>query len=460
MNRPQSDERCANRRRPLPRSPGVIAICLVALACTSPLSAPTPTRSPAPAATRTGRGEVRPSEPPRERPAELTVRNVGKAPVRVLISRGPAMPRIASPGGLMLTARDGSFIARAAQGEVWRVEHAGRRVRAIRPDGVATVWIDPPLVARSVGDALLSLGDKPYRGDFAFFGGDSGVLVVNDVAIDDYLRGVVPLEIGTQAIADSAAIQAQAVAARSYAYTHLSNESARFYDLTDGVSDQVYGGVPVETAVSSEAVETTRTLVLKYNGRVVNAPYHSTCGGATAAASEVWRSGDEPYLRSVSDRIPDTDRYYCEDAPRFRWTRTLDGAMVNAALARYLAAFTSVPGHTPGIARDVAVTARTASGRVATITITTDRGNFVLRGNDIRYVLRQPGGALLSSTDFSATIDRTRDGVISLLTLRGRGYGHGVGMCQSGAIGRARAGQNFRAILQAYYPGTAVGPPE
>jgi stage II sporulation protein D len=378
----------------------------------------------------------------------------------VLLSQGAPVARITSPGGFVLTAFDGSFIARAAPRESWRIDHEGRRVRAVGPDGVATDWVAPALVARSIGNSLFSLGDKPYRGDFAFYGGDSGVLAVNDVSIDDYLRGVVPLEIGTEAAADSAAIQAQAVAARSYAYTHLTNEPARSYDLTDRVTDQVYGGVAAETAAGSEAVETTRTLLLKYNGRVVNAPYHSTCGGATAAASEVWRSGDEPYLRSVSDRIPGTDRYYCEDAPRFRWTRTLDGPMVNAALARYLAAFTSVRGNAPGVARDVGVTARTASGRVAAITITTSRGNFVLHGNDIRYVLRQPGGALLNSTDFSATVDRGRDGAISLLTLRGKGYGHGVGMCQSGAIGRARRGQDFREILQTYYPGTVVGPSE
>lgn len=396
----------------------------------------------------------------RERPLDPAARQVGDAPIRVLISQAGATVRIASPDGFMLTSLAGSFIARAAQREVWRIEHDGRRVRAIGPDGLATDWTGPALVARSIGNSVLSLGNKPYRGDFAFYGGDSGVLAVNDVPIDDYLRGVVPLEIGTQATADSAAIQAQAVAARSYAYTHLTNEPAQFYDVTDRVTDQVYGGVSVETAAATEAVETTRTLLLKYNGRVVNAPYHSTCGGATAAASEVWRSGDEPYLRSVSDRIPGTDRYYCDGAPRFRWTRTLDGAMVNAALASYLAKFTSVPGNASGIARDIGVTARTASGRVATITITTNRGNFVLRGNDIRYVLRQPGGALLNSTDFSATIARGRDGAISLLTLRGKGYGHGVGMCQSGAIGRARSGEDFRAILETYYPGTAVGPLE
>jgi stage II sporulation protein D len=195
--------------------------------------------------------------------------------------------------------------------------------------------------------ALLSVGGAPYRGDVALYASDTGILVVNVVKIDDYLRGVVPLEIGTRSDADSAAVQAQAVTARSYAYVHLTTEPARVYDVTGGVLDQVYGGVAAETPVASEAVESTRTLVLKFAGRVVNAPYHSTCGGSTATASEIWRSNDEPYLQRVSDQIPGTGRYYCDISPRFRWTKSFDGSTLNAALAQYLATYTSVPGRTP-----------------------------------------------------------------------------------------------------------------
>jgi stage II sporulation protein D len=81
----------------------------------------------------------------------------------------------------------------------------------------------------------------------------------------------------------------------------------------------------------------------------------------------------------------------------------------------------------------------------------------VLRGNDIRYVLRAPGGEILNSTAFKVQVATGRDGAVSQLVLRGTGYGHGVGMCQWGAIGRARAGQDFRTILRTYYPGTSVG---
>jgi stage II sporulation protein D len=394
----------------------------------------------------------------RDRTSAGVVKNAGEATIRVLLSSSAKTARLSSPSGIMLSKGDGSLVARAFANDVWRVEHDGRRVRAIRPDGVATVWIDGPVFARAMGTALLSVDAKPYRGDVAFYGGDSGVVVVNVLKIDDYLRGVVPLEIGTTADADSAAVQAQAITARSYAYIHLSGDPRRTYDLTGGTLDQVYGGVAVETSVSSQAVESTRTLVLKYAGRVVNAPYHSTCGGATAAASEIWRTNDEPYLQRVSDRIPGSERFYCDIAPRFRWTRSLDAATLNAAVAQYLANYTSVPQRTPGLVRDVTIGSHTPSGRVGTVTITTDRGNFVLRGNDARFVLRAPGGEILNSTYFSLETTPGANGSLSRLTLRGMGYGHGVGMCQWGAIGRARAGQDFRTILRTYYPGTTVGP--
>lgn len=404
---------------------------------------------------------VGPAQPAPERVRSgRLVQDAGDKTIRVLLSSKTATARIVSPSGLMFTHADGSLVARVSANQVWRLEHEGRRVRAVRPDGVGTVWSDEPVVARADANGLLSVDGKPYRGDMAFAGTDSGLSVVNVVKIDDYLRGVVPLEIGTIAPDDSAAVQAQAVTARSYAYIHLSTDPRQSFDLTGGTLDQVYGGVAVETPVSSEAVESTRTQVLKYAGRVVNAPYHSTCGGTTAAASEIWRSNDEPYLQRVSDRIPGSSRYYCDLAPRFRWTRTIEGPALTAALAQYLPTYASVPNRTPGIPREVTIGSHTPSGRVGTVTITTDRGNFVVRGNDMRFVLRPPNGEILNSTYFSIETTSAPDGSIARLTLHGMGYGHGVGMCQSGAIGRARAGQDYRTILRTYYPGTTVGPVE
>jgi stage II sporulation protein D len=230
------------------------------------------------------------------------------------------------------------------------------------------------------------------------------------------------------------------------------------FDLLSTVADQVYGGADAERPFSNLAVSRTLGLIIKYNGRPVSAPYHSTCGGETAEADEVWRSGNEPFLKRVSDRIPGTtDKYYCDISPRFSWTRTFTGDEIDAGVRAYLAAYTSVPASGAGHVRDATVESRTPSGRVGRLIIAAERGNFALRGNDIRYVLRTPGGEILNSTYFSVVSELRRDGGLARLVVKGNGYGHGIGMCQWGAIGRARAGQSARAILAAYYPGTTVG---
>ncbi|HEV8233125.1 MAG TPA: SpoIID/LytB domain-containing protein [Gemmatimonadaceae bacterium] len=392
-----------------------------------------------------------------ERPVPGGSRNASDRTLRVgLVTSGT--PTLKAGGDWELYAADAErLVARVPAGETWRIERNGSRLRGIGPDGIASAWQGGSLVARARGSALIAVNGKHYRGELLFVQGDNGISVVNRVRMDDYLRGVVPLEIGTSDDRDIEAVKAQAVTARSYAYVHVGNRTARPYDVSASVNDQLYGGADAETAVANAAVNATRGVVLQYEGRVVNAPYHSACGGSTAAAEEIWRTNSEPYLQRVSDQIPGTDRFYCDIAPRFRWTRTLDGETLRAALVRYLATYTATPGGYPGTPRDVQVDTRTPSGRVGTLKIATDRGNYVLRGNDIRYVLRAPGGEILNSTSFNVEATTGRDGAITRLVLRGTGYGHGVGMCQWGAIGRARAGQDFHTILRTYYPGTTVG---
>jgi stage II sporulation protein D len=296
---------------------------------------------------------------------------------------------------------------------------------------------------------------KRYRGELVISTTDSGLLVVNRVSMDDYLRGVVPLEIGNRTSAEMAAVQAQAVAARTYAYKHLS--SARAFDMYATVQDQVYGGVDAEKPLSDTAITTTADVVVLYNGQPITTPYHSTCGGSTAGVSEVWYDQpDQPYLRPVSDRIPGTNNYYCDPSPRFAWTQAYDAAGLRAVMEKYLAAYTNAPKSGLGKITDVREQGRTASGRVAALIVQTESGSYTLRGNDIRFVLRDPKGAILNSTFFTFTRE-TNAGEVSSLTVNGRGYGHGIGMCQWGAIGRARAGQSYRTILETYYPGTTIG---
>jgi stage II sporulation protein D len=351
----------------------------------------------------------------------------------------------------------GTRIGHGRRGEQWLLERerGGVRVRAVASEGGMTTWTRAMSVT---SEAPLTIGLKRYRGRFVVLPVDSGLMVVNHLRMEDYLRGVVPMEIGKLGARDSAAMQAQAVAARSYTYVRLSDPTPRAFDLRPTTSDQVYGGIGAETDVANDAIDATRGMVLMYNGRVVDAPFYSTCGGSTADAAEVWNGPGSPYLKRVSDQIPNSPRYYCDQAARFRWTRTISGSQINAALAQYLRNYASAPASGPGNTRAISVQNRGASGRVAVIQIETDRGVFPVRGDDIRSVLRVPGGEPLSSTYFSLAPEYDRDGLLKSMTIRGQGYGHGVGMCQWGAIGRARAGQSFLEIIGTYYPGTTVGP--
>jgi stage II sporulation protein D len=311
------------------------------------------------------------------------------------------------------------------------------------------------LVVRPETGSFVQWNGKRYRGELLISATDSGLLVVNRLPMDDYLRGVVPLEIGNRTSAEMAAVQAQAVAARTYAYKHLSD--ARPFDMYATVQDQVYGGVDAETPLSDAAITTTSDVVVLYNGQPITTPYHSTCGGSTAGVTEVWYDQpDQPYLRPVSDRIPGTNNYYCDPSPRFSWTQGYDAAGLRAVMEKYLASYTNAPKTNIGRITGVREQGRTPSGRVAALTVQTETGSYTLRGNDIRFVLRDPKGAILNSTLFSLST-ATSGGEVSSLTLNGRGYGHGIGMCQWGAIGRARAGQNYRTILETYYPGTTIG---
>lgn len=304
----------------------------------------------------------------------------------------------------------------------------------------------------------MTVNGKRYRGHLVLAAPDGGISLVNHLPLDDYLRSVVGTEMGARARSDSAALQAQAVAARSFAYLKLNGRGD--FDIRASVNDQAYGGVDAENGAASEAVDATAGLMIRYQGRVASVFYHSTCGGSTAEPPEVWRMAGQPYLQAVSDRIGSTNRYYCDAAPRFRWTRSWNASELNEVVAQYLRNYsaTAIPTGGPGEVRHVAVNGRTKSGRAATTDIETVRGAYSVRGDDIRYVLRTSGGETLPSTYFSVEPEYGQDGILAKITVRGQGYGHGIGMCQWGALGRARAGQSFRQILGTYYPGTTVGP--
>lgn len=377
------------------------------------------------------------------------------SPLLVAIVAGT--PTISATTEFRWSEGGGSLLARGRRGESWRLERErGRdRVRAVRPDGSATDW-SSTLVGAVSGDGFMTLKGARYRGQLMVVPHGDSLVVVNRVPLEEYLRSVVAVEMGPRIARDSAALQAQAVAARSYAVIRMGNRE-RGFDVYSSVLDQAYRGLDVENSAATAAVERTRGLVLFHDGRVADAVYSSTCGGSTAEAGEVWGTRTAPYLQRVSDRIGDSDRYYCDIAPRFRWTHEMSSTELNANLSGYLARYAAVPAGGPGVARQLFIADTTPSGRVGTLMVETDRASFALRGNDIRFVMRTSGGAILNSTYFSVESKHADGGLAGGVVFRGRGYGHGVGMCQWGAIGRSRAGQSFRTILATYYPGTSLG---
>lgn len=375
--------------------------------------------------------------------------------VRIALDGSPPNSRLSATGEWTLFFPGiSSPAARLSQGQELTVSRNGATLTLSPQSDLRTA--PGQVIARPLGEgSFVTWNGKRYRGDLSISATDTGLLVVNQLPMDSYLRGVVPLEIGNRTAAEMAAVQAQAVAARTYAYKHLI--ATRAFDMYSTVQDQVYGGVDAEKPQSDDAITSTADVVVLYNGQPITTPYHSTCGGSTAAVSEVWYDQpDQPYLRPVSDRIPGTSHFYCDPSPRFSWTQSYDGAGLRAVMEKYLAAYTNAPKTNLGRITSVKTQGHTPSGRIAALTIQTESGSYTLKGNDIRFVLRDPKGTILNSTFFDYTTS-TNGGAVSNLTINGRGYGHGIGMCQWGAIGRARAGQNYRTILETYYPGTTIG---
>jgi stage II sporulation protein D len=393
--------------------------------------------------------------PEPERPLE---RQAGEPSIRVALSLSAPTVTIGATGAWRVYAADGrTLLYRPSARDSWRFDPVGGRVRGSSQSGFSMAARSGGVVLRPVDStAFLFFNRKRYRGEIVIVPAGAALLVVNGLGLESYLRGVVPLEIGVRTQSELAAVKAQAVAARSYAHTRIRISRARPFDLVGTVMNQVYGGADAETALTDGAIAETRGLGLHYARQPIDAPYSASCGGNTAAGGELFPGGDRPYLRSVSDRIPGSDAHYCDIYPRREWTRTIEARQVNASLEKYLREHIAGLRGNPGRAISIDEAGRTRSGRIEGLRIRTDRGSHFLRGNSARFVVRPANGEILPSTYFSAESVRAANGGLLRVVFKGRGNGHGVGMCQWGAIGRARAGQSWETILQTYYPGTRL----
>ena len=375
--------------------------------------------------------------------------------------RGRTIPRSAvevqCAGPFRWTDPAGKTLLRGKGGEPWTVTASsvgirlnGPGLRRVFPSSRVTMKPDRPTdsviirqLARGVGFTWSSFSDREVRGQLEISVAGRAVRAVNRVGLEEYLRGVVPAEMPARF--PSEALKAQAVLARTYALFQRDVRRPHRrdgYDLCDEQHCQVYGGVPLENEKTNEVLEATRGLVLRYKNLPVHAVYSSHCGGASQSGGEIgW--GDVPYWGSATDGEFCAPSRFVEDV-KHRWVRLTWAEDVGRRLKTK---------KDIGPLVSIAVTARGASGRATEVTARGEKGTLVLdRESEIRRLF---GLAMLRGTGFDV-FPVFRAGRPAYFLVEGRGWGHGVGMCQSGAAGRAESGQDFKEILAHYFPGSAL----
>ena len=289
----------------------------------------------------------------------------------------------------------------------------------------------PAILVSSYADGALSVNGSRYRGQLLIRRLGVEISVLNLVPVEHYLYSV----LGSESYASwpEAALDAQAIIARSYALWRMAQRRDEPFDLVATVTDQSYLGIAKENPRLSAAVDRTEGIVLLYQMKLFRCYYHSTCGGATEAVQNVF---PDPPLLPLSS-VPCA---FCKDSPHYRWHCQISKAELADALRRGGTALSRLAS--------LEVATRTPSGRVQDLAVdSSDGAKLAMRAGDFRL---RVGPRRLPSTWFEI-----RD-LGAAYEFRGRGWGHGVGLCQWGSKGMAEAGRSATAILQHYYPGATL----
>ncbi|MBQ7503626.1 SpoIID/LytB domain-containing protein [bacterium] len=344
---------------------------------------------------------------------------------------------------------------------------------------------------------------ESYRGILCLSlkkGTKSYLELINRLALEDYLKGVVPCEAPDTFHPE--ALKTMACIARSYALCNLRRHEADGFDLCSRVHCQKYGGADKESDAVSEQIESTAGEVLYFGKLIANSNYFSTCGGSGEEPGSIWQNqaNSYPYMKTYSDTkdaapwyeysyksynddveldgekfkaLADKDgfiensaviekkfRYFIDSKPdcfcsgsnRFRWTAELTVEDFNSKLKESLPKLCGAKAEDIGAVTELKVAKRTKGGRCAEFDIVTDKGSFKVLGDEVRWIVSQGSVNSLSLNSALFYVDMDDKHV----TFTGGGWGHGVGMCQYGMNGRAMAGNTYKDIISYYYPGCAV----
>jgi stage II sporulation protein D len=273
------------------------------------------------------------------------------------------------------------------------------------------------------------IGNSSFRGKIeAIWKSKNEFLIVNHLSMEDYLVGLIGSEMYPGWPME--ALKAQAVAARTYALHHV-DAAKRYgmrndYDVTNTVLSQVYEGAHKEDWRAHQACVDTQGKALMRHGSIFPAYYHSCCGGLTEHAHNVWYGEEGP--PQITDK-------YCARSPNLNWSWRIAASTFADGLRKQ--------GIHIGKILAVSTEMESDSPRAKTLVIVDEEGMKAIKATDLRRIF---GFSNIKSTWFEVDIEG------STIAFSGRGYGHGVGMCQWGAKGMADEGFTYEEILKFYYP--------
>lgn len=349
---------------------------------------------------------------------------------------------------------------------------------------------DGSLVIHSSGDeSLIKVNENNYRDYITFIEANNRISLINHIYIENYLYGVVPKEM--PASWPKEALKAQALVARSFALASMNKHAKEGFSLCDTTHCQVYKAFDNEHPNTNAAVDETKGEYVYYKGKVATTPYHSSSGGYTEDSSIAWGGGNTPYLISVQD-------IYSEAASSNNWSLKLSPIEIKNKLA----------GVNIGEILDIHILDKTESNRIANLKIIGTNGEHIIKASVLRDLL---GNTSMKSTMFEiekigeteikkvfvidgslqypveinlsnshildessntnvnrnninriqsgnniTSIDGTLSSQPTTIVFSGKGYGHGVGMSQVGAMEMAKLGYNYEDIINHYYTGVDI----